>query len=188
MRSAVRARAASLSSIAEPLADFSVMLPNPVYHQVAFALIMTSSVLRSAQLIFRLPEAMRAKLARTLGGGVGVFVLGFAIWNADNYFCVYLRSTRAWLTAHGLGPLGTFTEGHGYWHLMTGYGAYRIFIACIQLCLAIKTSPSEWDYDEKLWFPIVRRVKPVARDAKAPVESDSDASADEKRKTGAATP
>lgn len=172
------------------MADFSVMLPNPVYHQVAFALIMTCAILRSAQLIMRLPEAMRAKLGRTLGGGVAVFVLGFAIWNADNYFCVYLRSTRAWLTAHGLGPLGTFTEGHGYWHLMTGYGSYRIFIASIQLCLATKTSAAQWTYNEKLWFPVVRRVKPVARDAKPPVQSqsDSDVPVDEKREPGAAMP
>ncbi|BEJ17901.1 hypothetical protein CspHIS471_0701690 [Cutaneotrichosporon sp. HIS471] len=167
-----------------------VMLPNPVYHQIAFALIMTSSILRSAQLIFRLPESLRVKLGRTLGGGVAVFVLGFAIWNADNYFCVYLRSTRAWLTAHGLGPLGHFTEGHGYWHLMTGYGSYRIFTACTQLCLAVKTSPTEWTYDEKLWFPVVRRVKPIARNAKPVIESqsDTDSPVNEKRQPGEATP
>lgn len=108
------------------------MLPNPVYHQVAFALIMTFSIIRSIMATLRLPSELRSKIGRTLAGGVTVFVLGFAIWNADNYFCVYLRSTRQWLTDHGVGQLGHFTEGHGWWHLMTGYGAYRIFTACIR--------------------------------------------------------
>lgn len=125
------ARSALAQTLPSLLANPSVMLPNPVYHQVAFALIMIFSILRAGQLSLRLPTALRSKIGRTLGGGVAVFVAGFAIWNADNYFCVYLRSTRQWLTDAGVGSLGHFTEGHGYWHLMTGYGAYRIFTACI---------------------------------------------------------
>lgn len=93
---------------------------------------------------------------------------GFAIWNLDNYFCVHLRSTRQWLTDKGIGSLGHFTEGHGYWHLLTGYGSLKIFTACIgespvpwcvcllvELCLSVKTSPGEWDYDPQDWIPIV---------------------------------
>lgn len=89
----------------------SVKLPNPVYHQVAFAGIMLTSICRSIWLIYQLPEGQRSKYAWTLLGGVGWFVLGFVIWNLDNYFCVYLRDTRRWLTGNGLGFLGHFTEG-----------------------------------------------------------------------------
>lgn len=137
----------------------SLCLPNPVYHQVAFALIMISSCARSAYLISLLPRANRAKLARTLGFGVGVFALGFAIWNADNYFCEHLRAARAYLQDRGLGGLGHFTEGHGWWHLLTGYGAQQIFTACIELCLCHKTSPDAWSYDNSAWVPIVHRSK-----------------------------
>lgn len=142
-----------------PLTD-SICLPNPVYHQVAFAFIMISSCLRSAYLISLLPPSNRRKLYRTLGFGMGVFALGFAIWNADNYFCEQLRRTRAYLQERGLGGLGHFTEGHGWWHLLTGYGAQQIFTACIELCLCHKTGPEDWSYDETAAVPIVRRVKP----------------------------
>lgn len=131
-----------------------------MYHQVAFAFIMISSCLRSAYLISLLPPSNRRKLYRTLGFGMGVFALGFAIWNADNYFCEQLRRTRAYLQERGLGGLGHFTEGHGWWHLLTGYGAQQIFTACIELCLCHKTGPEDWSYDETAAVPIVRRVKP----------------------------
>lgn len=134
-----------------------------MYHQVAFALLMISSCLRSAYLIYLLPPANRRKLNRTLWFGIGVFALGFAVWNADNYFCERLRAARAALQARGLGALGHFTEGHGWWHLLTGYGAQQIFTACIELCLCHKTGPEEWSYDDTALVPIVRRAKP-ARD------------------------
>lgn len=121
---------------------------------------MLSSCFRSFYLISKLPASKKRKLYKTLGFGMGVFALGFAIWNADNYFCEHLRSTRAWLQERGLGGLGHFTEGHGWWHLLTGYGAQQIFTACIELCLCHKTSPEDWSYDETALVPIVGRVKP----------------------------
>lgn len=149
---------------------------------------MTSSILRSGQLIFRLPSDLRSKLAKTMGSGVAVFVLGFAIWNADNYFCAHLRAARAFLTNHNLHHLGHFTQGHGYWHLMTGYGAYLIFTACIQLCLAIKTTPEHWDYDSSTWLPVVKRVKPVTKPDIKVIPADEDKEDLEEEADGTVTP
>lgn len=109
----------------------SISLPNPVYHQVAFATIMLLSIARAAFLLRQLPQERRSKLARTLTIGVLVFVSGFGIWNLDNYFCTRLRATREWLGDHGLGVLGHLTEGHGWWHILTTCGAFNIFTACI---------------------------------------------------------
>lgn len=114
------------------LTTTSISLPNPVYHQAAFATIMITSVLRAIWLVFQLPVERRAKIARTLLIGVTVFVLGFGIWNLDNYFCTYLREVRQWLEDNGLEHLGHFTQGHGYWHLMTNYGAFLTFTACVR--------------------------------------------------------
>lgn len=51
--------------------------------------------------------------------GLGIFLLGFGIWNLDNAYCPKIRGWR-----HEVGlPLGIFLEGHGWWHLMTGYGS-----------------------------------------------------------------
>lgn len=52
--------------------------------------------------------------------GVTIFLSGFAIWGLDNKYCADLRRWRRHL---GL-PWGVLLEGHGWWHLMTGIGAY----------------------------------------------------------------
>lgn len=52
--------------------------------------------------------------------GLAIFLGGFGIWTLDNNYCSKLRQWR-----HELGlPWGILLEGHGWWHLMTGYGAY----------------------------------------------------------------
>lgn len=52
--------------------------------------------------------------------GLTIFLGGFALWNVDNFYCSKLKSWR-----HELGlPWGILLEGHGWWHLMTGVGAY----------------------------------------------------------------
>ncbi|TQN68396.1 Alkaline ceramidase 3, partial [Colletotrichum shisoi] len=53
-----------------------------------------------------------------VGTGLGVFLLGFFIWNLDNAFCSRIRHWRRQL---GL-PWGALLEGHAWWHLMTGIG------------------------------------------------------------------
>ncbi|KAI9670655.1 MAG: hypothetical protein M1831_005875 [Alyxoria varia] len=52
--------------------------------------------------------------------GLSIFLGGFAIWNIDNDWCMSL--TR-WRRELGL-PWGIVLEGHGWWHIMTGTGAY----------------------------------------------------------------
>jgi dihydroceramidase len=52
--------------------------------------------------------------------GVSIFLGGFYIWNLDNIYCSTLRS---WRRQIGM-PWGFLLEGHGWWHLMTGIGAY----------------------------------------------------------------
>ncbi|OHE91770.1 alkaline phytoceramidase [Colletotrichum orchidophilum] len=53
-----------------------------------------------------------------VGTGLGVFLMGFLIWNIDNAFCSQMRQWRRQL---GL-PWGALLEGHAWWHLMTGVG------------------------------------------------------------------
>ncbi|KAF1357053.1 alkaline ceramidase-like protein [Delphinella strobiligena] len=52
--------------------------------------------------------------------GLSIFLGGFGIWTLDNVYCSKLR---VWRREIGL-PWGIFLEGHGWWHLMTGTGAY----------------------------------------------------------------
>jgi dihydroceramidase len=55
-----------------------------------------------------------------VGFGLGICVGGFGVWTLDNEYC---STFRAWRHAVGL-PWGILLEGHGWWHLMTGLGAY----------------------------------------------------------------
>lgn len=141
-----------------------VCLPNPVYHQVAFALILLSSVGRNLYLISRLPakHSSRQKITRTMVTGIATFALGFAIWNVDNVFCSLLRDWRV-----PLGMWGFLLQGHGYWHLMTGYGSYLILSAAMYLQLAIKVSPDAYTYNSASWFPVVTKVNPEAAKSQA---------------------
>jgi len=61
--------------------------------------------------------------------GVSIFLAGFGIWNLDNKYCSTLRQ---WRRSIGM-PWGFFLEGHGWWHLMTGIGAYCYILWAIHL-------------------------------------------------------
>ena len=51
--------------------------------------------------------------------GLTAFLGGFAVWNLDNEYCSQIKRWR-----HDVGlPWGILLEGHGWWHLGTGFGA-----------------------------------------------------------------
>ena len=64
-----------------------------------------------------------------VGFGITIFLSGFAIWGLDNVYCSTLRR---WRRQIGM-PWGFFLEGHGWWHLMTGVGAYCYIVWGIHL-------------------------------------------------------
>lgn len=72
---------------------------------------MLFSIVRAVWLSYQIPRERRTKICRTLLLGVGVFVMGFAVWNLDNFFCTHIREVRDWLTDHGLHHLGHLTQG-----------------------------------------------------------------------------
>ncbi|OKL60227.1 hypothetical protein UA08_04625 [Talaromyces atroroseus] len=90
--------------------------------------------------------------------GLSMFLGGFAIWSLDNFFCSTLRE---WRQRVGL-PWGIFLEGHGWWHLMTGMGAYLYIIWGIWLRHVLNKEQDEyilvWPH---MWsFPEVVRLSP----------------------------
>ncbi|EAW10660.1 ceramidase [Aspergillus clavatus NRRL 1] len=77
--------------------------------------------------------------------GLTMFLGGFLIWNLDNHFCPTIRK---WRRAVGL-PWGIFLEGHGWWHVMTGVGAYLYIIWGIWLRHCLNDRQEEYH----LWWP-----------------------------------
>ncbi|KAI1962505.1 alkaline ceramidase ydc1 [Ophidiomyces ophidiicola] len=89
--------------------------------------------------------------------GLISFLGGFAIWNLDNMYC---STIRGWRRSVGL-PWGIILEGHGWWHLLTGVGAYMYIIWGIWLrhCLNGRQDDYELYWPRFYTWPDVVRVE-----------------------------
>ncbi|PYH42107.1 ceramidase [Aspergillus saccharolyticus JOP 1030-1] len=90
--------------------------------------------------------------------GLTMFLGGFGIWGLDNVFCYKIRG---WRREVGL-PWGILLEGHGWWHLMTGFGAYLYIIWGIWLRHCLNGRQEEYH----LWWPHVWNFPEVLRTGK----------------------
>ncbi|KAH8676364.1 alkaline ceramidase [Xylariales sp. PMI_506] len=69
-------------------------------------------------------DAIIKKMWIMVATGLSIFLGGFLIWNLDNMFC---NTIRAW-RHHMQLPWAIVLEGHAWWHLMTGIGAYYYIV------------------------------------------------------------
>ncbi|CAN8099532.1 unnamed protein product [Discula destructiva] len=107
---------------------------DPVFHQVAYGLLTCALVFRN---MYVMEAHLRPSLEKRSGSaahgdqilkqmwrfsltGIGLFLVGFAIWVFDNTFCAHLQNARDWI----LLPWAALLEAHGWWHVFTGLGAY----------------------------------------------------------------
>jgi len=88
--------------------------------------------------------------------GLSVFLGGFVVWTLDNQLC---SSLRQWRREVGL-PWGILLEGHGWWHLMTGLGAYFYVIWGIWLRHCLN---GEQDQFELVWPRLITSIPLVVR-------------------------
>jgi hypothetical protein len=88
-----------------------------------------SNSLKSSLLVDKLRVQTPGNVAfRTLGAGLLIFNTGFAIWIADNIFCDSLGTIRDWASGKDAGLMGVLTQGHAWWHLLTGLGANWLIV------------------------------------------------------------
>jgi dihydroceramidase len=113
-----------LSLLAGSVSVIYHYLQDPKFHQNAYALLTVVVLFRS---FFMMERHIRDvdpisvnRMWRLVISGITIFLSGFVVWNLDNAFCGNLRG---WRRAVGL-PWGLLAEGHGWWHLLTGIGAY----------------------------------------------------------------
>ncbi|PGG99368.1 hypothetical protein AJ80_09364 [Polytolypa hystricis UAMH7299] len=104
-----------------------------------------------------------------VGVGLAAFLGGFAVWGLDNVYCSTLRE---WRRIIGL-PWGILLEGHGWWHLLTGIGAYMYIVWGIWLRHCLNHRQEEYDlYWPRLFsWPDVRRKEQTAHPSKAPYQN-----------------
>lgn len=72
-------------------------------------------------------QAVRKEVKKLATWGGIIFVSGFGLWNVDNALCSSLTTAKR---AMGM-PWSFVLELHGWWHILTGIGAY-IFIALVE--------------------------------------------------------
>jgi len=138
--------------------------PNPILHQVAFAGIIFVSAFQWIQLFQSLPSVTasqvqnRVDCKRQFITGAVSFASGFVIWNIDNIFCNQLTAFRG---RHG-DIVGALSQGHAWWHILTGLGVSRLFCAMTYLTLAVR-QPDEFELAYFLGLPYVQPKKEAER-------------------------
>ena len=124
-------------------------LQDPTFHQTAYA-ILTAVVLGRCVYLMRRDLATQSGaeaaavlrvMQKMIFVGVGAFLAGFAMWTVDNVWCGRLRG---WRRAVGL-PWGVVLEGHGWWHFLTGVGAYYYVVWGIWLRVCIDGRRGEFE-------------------------------------------
>ncbi|CAE6413962.1 unnamed protein product [Rhizoctonia solani] len=120
----------------------------PVIHQLCFAGIMLSIGYRFVGLIRgskHNPEAI-SDAKYYIFTGAFMFILAFGIWNIDNAFCDFWTLVRTSLWNGEPGPsfktpslpaaiVGAVTQGHAWWHILTGLGCARMAAGASYLML-----------------------------------------------------
>lgn len=116
---------------------------NPVFHEVAFAIMSAIVICENVSLIRMLNLPKRLYAISFL-----YYMFGFLLWNIDNKFCAYLKTYRqgledffgidklsienSSLKAIGLNlavvSLKSISEFHSLWHIFTGYGSYMCLL------------------------------------------------------------
>lgn len=97
----------------------------PVFHQVMYGIMVGALVFRSVFIVSWVYPWLRPLCYTSLG----LFLLGFILWNIDNLLCDTLRATR-----ERLPPIvGAVTQFHAWWHILTGVGSYLHILYSIQI-------------------------------------------------------
>lgn len=155
-----------MASFAGGLSVFYHYLQNPVFHENAYAALTVFVLFRSFYLMEKNVRSVDAASVNRMwcmvSWGLSVFLTGFAVWNLDNAYCGALRS---WRRSVGL-PWGLLAEGHGWWHLLTGVGAYYELQYGIYLrhCLDGRQNEYKLYWPSLFSLPDVQRWGPGERD------------------------
>ncbi|KAF8603721.1 alkaline phytoceramidase [Ceratobasidium sp. AG-I] len=124
--------------------------PHPVIHQVCFGAIMLTIAYRLV-IILRDPghsPDAKSDAKYYIFTGVLLFIFAFGIWNVDNMFCDFWTHIRTKLWGDVASPsfktpsllaavVGAVTQGHAWWHILTGLACARIAAGASYLILAL---------------------------------------------------
>jgi len=137
-----------------------ILFRNPIYHQVVFALLILSTtarvqyLLRRSDASKRIPPSVRTLIGKLFTKGLGLFALGFFVWNLDNIFCTTLTKQKVaigWPTAFLL-------EGHAWWHILTATGTQLMVAGITYLTICVTDDHRKYLLVYEFGLPYVKRI------------------------------
>jgi len=96
-----------------------LVIHKPVFHEVAYALLVTIVILRSVRWLSGNSREENRLRQRIFSIGIVSYLGAFLLWNIDNHFCLHLHDLR-----EQIGWAGFLLQLHGWWHVLTGLGTY----------------------------------------------------------------
>ncbi|KAK1757716.1 ceramidase [Echria macrotheca] len=151
--------AAALVAVACFITVYYLYAKDPVFHQVAYGVITLATTFRGfyvtegqlrQDLTERVPgevDARMRQIRRLAFSGILMFLAGFFIWNLDNIFCRHLLHARNQIKL----PWAVLLEGHGWWHILTGLGAYHLILWRVWVNTCLDGKEQEFMLD---WTPL----------------------------------
>lgn len=147
------------------LAILGTVIPISVYHcwadeiyvhEITFAF-MIFLVSRHTRALIKKQvknEESRKKLGKMATFGISTGLFGYFLWNIDFHLCSYVTAFKHYI---GL-PWGFIFELHGWWHILTGIGAY-VGMALVEYLVTIEEGATGRLEEGFVW-----PVKAVLRD------------------------
>ncbi|XP_065886856.1 alkaline ceramidase 3-like [Dysidea avara] len=96
-----------------------MVVGNPVFHQVAYGVIVAAILLEA---FYVLKTHVHWRYLSWAFVSFGSYIMAFLIWLLDNNYCSDLRDMRADLGQQH--PISVFSQLHGWWHLLAGIGSF----------------------------------------------------------------
>jgi dihydroceramidase len=151
-----RAYTALILGTVGPISVYHVWADEIYVHEITFAVMIFMVSRLTRKLIKRQvkSEQSRKKLGRMATFGIGSGLFGYFLWNIDFHLCGYVTRFKHWV---GL-PWGFLFELHGWWHVLTGIGAY-VGMALVEYLVTIEEGKTGRVEEGFVW-----PVKAVLRD------------------------
>ncbi|KAJ4367522.1 hypothetical protein N0V83_007105 [Neocucurbitaria cava] len=147
-----------------PISVYHVWADEIFMHEITFATMIFLVSRETRKLIKKQvkSEESRRKLKRMATFGISSGLFGYFLWNIDFHLCGYVTALKRYV---GL-PWGFLFELHGWWHILTGIGAY-VGMALVEYLVTIEEGRTGRLEEGFVW-----PVKAVLRDLDSVERSD----------------
>lgn len=118
-----------------PISVYHVWADEIIVHEITFAAMIFLVARKTRALIKKqvTNSEHRKKLGAMATFGISSGLFGYFLWNIDFHLCSYVTAFKHYI---GL-PWGFIFELHGWWHILTGIGAY-VGMALVEYLVSIE--------------------------------------------------